>query len=210
MQQTTATNRPADANGQSIGLGALRAAASSERLSERDREFAGSMADGWDRYGSLTPRQRPHAIRLIAASTAPAPPRARSIGDFAPMLAMFTTAREHIRNPKLRIRNEAGRILMLSVAKEGTREPGTINVVDKDGTWYGRIRADGTFAPSHRDAPSAATVAALHAFAAAPAQTARAYGRDTGECCCCGRMLTDPRSISSGIGPVCAARFGLE
>jgi hypothetical protein len=29
-----------------------------------------------------------------------------------------------------------------------------------------------------------------------------------GKCCCCGRTLTTPESISSGIGPICAAKAG--
>jgi len=28
-----------------------------------------------------------------------------------------------------------------------------------------------------------------------------------GRCCCCGRRLTDPESINSGVGPECAKRF---
>lgn len=29
-----------------------------------------------------------------------------------------------------------------------------------------------------------------------------------GQCCACGRALTDPQSIASGIGPVCKSRLG--
>lgn len=36
---------------------------------------------------------------------------------------------------------------------------------------------------------------------------AKQYGRVTGRCCVCARLLTDPASITAGIGPVCAARF---
>lgn len=34
-----------------------------------------------------------------------------------------------------------------------------------------------------------------------------AYGRRTGVCGCCGRTLTDPKSIAAGIGPICASRY---
>lgn len=34
------------------------------------------------------------------------------------------------------------------------------------------------------------------------------FGRLTGKCGCCGRRLTDPTSISRGIGPDCWARLG--
>ena len=32
------------------------------------------------------------------------------------------------------------------------------------------------------------------------------YGKLTGSCVCCGRLLTDPASIADGIGPVCKAK----
>ena len=35
------------------------------------------------------------------------------------------------------------------------------------------------------------------------------YGKDSGICCCCGRELTDPQSVSAGIGPVCAQRWNI-
>lgn len=41
-----------------------------------------------------------------------------------------------------------------------------------------------------------------------PLTAAIRYGKITGECSCCGRELTDPRSIEAGIGPICATKFG--
>jgi hypothetical protein len=52
-------------------------------------------------------------------------------------------------------------------------------------------------------------IAAAQVAAADPATAAKAYGIKTGTCSCCGRTLTDPKSISAGIGPICADRFGL-
>jgi hypothetical protein len=36
----------------------------------------------------------------------------------------------------------------------------------------------------------------------------RSQGKETGVCVCCGRELTDPKSIEAGIGPVCAKKWG--
>lgn len=36
------------------------------------------------------------------------------------------------------------------------------------------------------------------------------HGKERGECACCGRELTDPRSIEMGIGPLCAERWGIN
>jgi hypothetical protein len=33
------------------------------------------------------------------------------------------------------------------------------------------------------------------------------YGKLTGRCVCCGRLLTDSKSVGLGIGPVCAKRW---
>lgn len=41
-----------------------------------------------------------------------------------------------------------------------------------------------------------------------PLTAAIRYGKESGECSCCGRELTDPRSIERGIGPICATKFG--
>jgi hypothetical protein len=41
-----------------------------------------------------------------------------------------------------------------------------------------------------------------------PLNAAIRYGKVSGECSCCGRELTDPRSIERGIGPICADKFG--
>jgi hypothetical protein len=41
-----------------------------------------------------------------------------------------------------------------------------------------------------------------------PISAAIRYGKVSGECSCCGRELTDPRSIERGIGPICADKYG--
>ncbi|WP_440066472.1 DUF6011 domain-containing protein [Streptosporangium sp. OZ121] len=38
-------------------------------------------------------------------------------------------------------------------------------------------------------------------------EEAMAFGRETGSCCICGRVLTNPESIEKGIGPICEQRF---
>lgn len=38
-------------------------------------------------------------------------------------------------------------------------------------------------------------------------EEAASFGRETGTCCVCAALLTDPKSIAAGIGPVCAGRL---
>jgi len=37
-------------------------------------------------------------------------------------------------------------------------------------------------------------------------EQAREFGRTTGICCVCARLLTDPKSIADGIGPICSGK----
>lgn len=37
-------------------------------------------------------------------------------------------------------------------------------------------------------------------------EQAKAYGQQTGICCVCAAVLTDPKSIAAGIGPICGKR----
>lgn len=39
------------------------------------------------------------------------------------------------------------------------------------------------------------------------AEDAAEWGQLTGSCCCCGTLLTDPRSVKDGIGPVCSKKY---
>jgi hypothetical protein len=47
----------------------------------------------------------------------------------------------------------------------------------------------------------------LNLIEADPLGEAKRYGKLSGTCCVCSRMLTDPASIDAGIGPICASKF---
>lgn len=51
--------------------------------------------------------------------------------------------------------------------------------------------------------------AAIFEVAKDPLTAAIRHGRETGECSCCGRELTNKESIRLGIGPICREKFGL-
>jgi hypothetical protein len=40
------------------------------------------------------------------------------------------------------------------------------------------------------------------------AEQAAQFGSKTGHCCICSKLLTNPESVSAGIGPVCSAKMG--
>lgn len=78
----------------------------------------------------------------------------------------------------------------------------------ESGSYAGWIdRQNGFHKATHRTV----TDDMLQAFrlaASDPQAAAQTYGQDTGRCACCRRLLTDPVSVMSSIGPVCAERFG--
>jgi hypothetical protein len=51
--------------------------------------------------------------------------------------------------------------------------------------------------------------AAILEVAKDPLTAAIRHGKETGECSCCGRELTNQESIRLGIGPICREKFGL-
>jgi len=95
--------------------------------------------------------------------------------------------------------------LVFSVAAANSKNPGCA-YVKADGTYQGKITADGRFyvSPDSR----AGIQAEVEAIARDPKAAAIAHGQRTGTCSVCGAELTNGESIARGIGPVCAERFG--
>lgn len=89
-------------------------------------------------------------------------------------------------------------------AKASSSNPGALYVTEGE-TYLGKVLAGRFQRSAACSAEQADTVAALMAD---PKGTAEAYGKETGVCCICRLTLTDPDSISRGIGPICASKFG--
>lgn len=184
-----------------------------ESLSGKDREFALSLLDSWEKYGSLSEKQSLWAGKLImraeGAAAAPAP---KAI-DLSPIVQLFQNrlAAGGKKWPALLFATAAGDTLRLSLAGQAARFPGSLNVTSPGGygsnTWFGRIHTDGRLELSGKADPGIAD--ALAAFAADPAGQATAFGKETGNCCFCGIELTHGNSIKLGYGPICADKWGL-
>lgn len=129
---------------------------------------------------------------------------------YANITAFLTRAKASgLRYPKVRL-TAGGRPLVLSLAGERARYPGSVNMTDGrpygDNLWYGRIVGG---EPSFSFSATPEVKRVIEALASNPAATIAAYGKRVGVCACCGRELTDARSVSVGYGPVCAANWGL-
>lgn len=155
----------------------------------------------------------------IAAYIIEAHRRATEVRKQAPQLdasglnrifAMFGEAEKHLKHPAIRLTDNAGRYMVLSLASPTSKNPGCIYVKGERGTgaYFGKITPQGRFYQAG-GCPNTVEPQLL-ALAQNPEEIAARYGKMTGRCCFCGRALTDHRSTDVGYGPVCAERFGLE
>lgn len=173
-------------------------------------EFAVSMREALERWGSLTDKQIAACHRCIgklnAAKVAAAErvETAKTI-DMSKIEAAFARAGASLKFPKLRV---AG--FSIYPAGAASKNAGSLYVrglaADKsEDVYLGKI-AGGKFIRS-RDC-SAEQEAKILEVAADPQAAAVAYGKLTGSCACCGRHLENAESVARGIGPICAEKFG--
>ena len=174
-------------------------------------EFARSMLDALNKYGSLTERQMETVQRLTVQSaerqaTRVAEQAARA--ESAPVVSVeaievaFNNAKESgVKFPKLRLDT-----FVFSPAGENSKNAGAIYIKSKgDGVYLGKVMGGRLF--TSRDCTTEAAER-ITAVASDPKQAAVAYGMKFGACSVCGRQLTDSDSVQRGIGPVCAENYG--
>lgn len=189
-------------------------------LSEKDRSFANSLLEGFNKYGSFTFKQQRWVDILVERSQEAEPQDVKLGGTLNPMGAMirlFQAGKSHLKFPKVRLLTEGQKNLYLTLAGEKSKYRGQIMVADQDvyddAPWgsarrfYGRVDKDGTFHASRKCDQD--VIDALEVFAKDPVQAATAYGRLTGNCCFCKQRLTDERSYKVGYGQTCAGHYGL-
>lgn len=147
---------------------------------------------------------------VTAAKPLPVPQQVKAVAaqakgsqiDLTAIQNMFLSAHNKgLKAPKYRAEG-----LVLSMAPMTGRNPGAIYVKDADTQDYLGKVVKATFYPTreceqhHKDA--------LNTIAENPLESAVRYGRLTGRCACCGRVLTDKESVAAGIGPICAEGWG--
>lgn len=165
--------------------------------------FAASLCDVINGYGSLTERQMAAATSMMLKTTTnkakcdvSAP-----VLDLSKINKLFAHASATMKKPALYV----GKV-RLSLAPKTGSNPGCI-YVKEDEQYRGKINAEGKWFPI-RDTP-AEILETLQKLAADPDGYMRERGRETGICCCCGRTLTNKLSIELGIGPICRESWGL-
>lgn len=181
-----------------------------ENLPDSQKNFARSLIEQYDRKQSLSVRQWPYVQKLFDAATKSAEPApvAEEIGNLSSIVELFDNAKSSgIKFPKIRFGHDDHSIV-LSVAGPNARFPGTINIVC-DEVWLGRVTREGYFTnPRKVEAPFDVKEMLLK-LADNPREEMEVYGRRTGNCCLCGKTLTNEGSIEAGIGPICAGKWGV-
>lgn len=169
--------------------------------------FASSLKAQYDAKGALSEAQVNAVLNIKAKADATKARKAAEKAelsatvDLSSIHAMFDRAKESgLKKPMYRAEG-----MVLSLAKAGSVNAGSIYVKRKDGTYLGKVTGN-EFKPSWE--AKAEDKGTLAKIAANPSQVARDYGKRVGECSCCGRELTDPNSIAAGIGPICATGWG--
>lgn len=174
-------------------------------------EFAQSMLDALNKYGHLTEKQMATVQRLTVQSAerqAQYQAERQAQAQTAPELsveaieAAFQTAKgAGIKFPRLRLEG-----FVFTPASEKSANAGAVYVKSKeDGVYLGKVMGGKLF--TSREC-AAETKDRIVAVASDPKQAAIAYGKQFGSCAVCGRELTDGDSISRGIGPICAEKYG--
>ena len=166
-------------------------------------DFAKSLLSQYGRNGGLSERQWEAAERTILKSreTTARLEQNRKQVDVSRLSNLLKTALESgIKNPAFRVGS-----LQFSLAPTTGRNVGAVYV--RFGKEYAGKIMGGVFMPV-ATAPDWLGEN-IEDVAKDPRGKAVEHGRLTGRCSCCGRELSDPKSVALGIGPVCADQWGL-
>lgn len=123
--------------------------------------------------------------------------------------ALATASKNGLKWPALTF--ELDEVVQFKMAGRNSKYAGSVMVTDGEpfgsNKWYGWIK-DGIFHATEkcREATTELVKQLSDDFETALDE----YGLKTGRCACCNRKLTAEESTNRGVGPVCAARFGLR
>ena len=163
-------------------LAALQAVATNPQATPRDREFAGSLAS-WIAGGrDLTPKQAPHADKLIARYSAAGTAGVQAV-EQAPV-GLY--------------QHDDGTVRKVYETQNG-RIAAKVLVVTGD---HGSLQYE---KGGRRIVSEAVAAGTAHVMTQ---DEAAAFGRLHSFCCNCCRDLDDDRSLAAGYGPVCADNMG--
>lgn len=176
--------------------------------------FAASLVQQFDAGRSLSDRQLSAARAMldkmaVNAKSKAAAAEAASVVDLSRVHEMFRVVLDNgAKRPNFRFGDL--RLGFWDVMPDAV-------FVKREGEKVGRIEG-GKYLPKNVSAVDARAIAdKLRECANDPLAAAIKYGRDTGECACCGKLLVNDKvpdsdgltSVQRGVGPICARKWGL-
>jgi hypothetical protein len=179
------------------------------RSADRGFDFAKSLLNSLNQYGSLTERQLAAVRKCMQSEIVRAEERKQTqerrdvqLNDNAGLIlkALQKAYDSRIANPKLRTAEA-----VFSLAKPNSKNPDCVYVTAPSRQYLGKITPDGIFKPV-RDC-SAEQKLAIMKIAKDPLEAATLHGKEYGVCSCCGRRLDNRESIELGIGPICRSKY---
>ena len=157
------------------------------------------------KFNKLSPAQYAWAHKLAQDTVKVAPVKSNEPSQFEALFNAFETAKGKGAK-RLTLRFEGVSIkpnrdnTVLWVTSQSETEMGEYGLKPK---YLGKVT------PAGCDSRLGDDVKAIIMGAANdPLSAAIKYGKVSGSCSCCGRELTDPKSIEAGIGPICVTKFG--
>ncbi len=177
---------------------------------EKGKSFQIDMLQCIAQYGHLTERQMTAVQNGMERERQWAEQRAAEKAAEAARAPLVTDKLEqafaamHANGLKRPVLRFAG--FTVSEAGATSKNAGALYLKD-GGTYLGKIAGGKLFA-SYDGKQRTGLVEAIESAMVDPVASAKAFGRETGRCSCCGRTLTDPVSVANGIGPICEANAG--
>ena len=181
------------------------------KLGDRDRDFAGSLIEGFDRYGRVSEKQLYWVNVLIQRANGAKPMASTELVSVVEIKNLFAKASKSLKRMKIRLKTTFNQNVVFTIAGERSKYAGQVMITDGGpfgaNIYFGKIDMEGNLLKTGRCDDNVLEL--IKEFANDPAETAGKYGRLTGNCCFCMRGLDDERSVSVGYGPVCAGHYGL-
>jgi len=172
--------------------------------------FARSLLESLDTKGTIHPNGVAAAEKMMAKTLATRAKKAAEKAnaeasaptfDLTKIHEVFATALSRGKNRRALL---GGEDMKITPAPEHGKNAGHL-YVKVDGEYAGKVDPAGKFHKAWKT--DIAVEEDLKKIAADPLGEARLYGMRTGTCACCGRELTDPKSIDKGIGPICESKW---
>tara|TARA_B110000285_G_C14923076_1_gene513561 strand:- start:10 stop:624 length:615 start_codon:yes stop_codon:yes gene_type:complete len=175
--------------------------------------FVTSMMSQFETKGRLSPKQITWAIKLSTeAAHKESDPMAfeeEDDGEFIEVLTFMT----EVGLTKARLvfidysRRGAKKVSFCRSPAHG-KNPNHI-YVKVEGEYVGKVTPTGHFVGRDSWAFQMTTSIMHDMVVAGVSEYILAYGKHSGICACCGRTLTDERSLTAGVGPVCAKHWNI-